>query len=140
MSNPLPGLRILSQQSSSKCHRVERLRPWLKNNITHSDKETPPWKSKSNILRHVSDFRSDWKLINQIWLNLLRRFYTRRNVSRMSRRHRFFCSCKYLNVLFTDTFLKCQFRWKVEMISTFPLWTNVTFFLNQSFLCIRLFM
>ena len=40
----------------------------------------------------------------------LRRFYTRRNVSGMSRRHRFFCSCTCVKVLFTDTFLKCRFR------------------------------
>ena len=36
--------------------------------------------------------------------------------------------------LFTNTFLKCRFRWKVEIISTFPLRTNVAFFLNQPFL------
>ena len=45
----------------------------------------------------------------------------------------FFCSCTWVKVLFTDTFLKCRFRWKVEIISTFRLWTNVAFFLNQSF-------
>ena len=36
----------------------------------------------------------------------------------------------------SDTFLICRFRWKVEIISTFPLRTNVAFFLNESFLCI----
>ena len=34
----------------------------------------------------------------------------------MSRRNRFFCSCTCVKVLFTDTFLKCRFRWKVEII------------------------
>ena len=60
----------------------------------------------------------------------------------MSRWHRFFCSCACVKVLFTNTFLKCRFlkcrfRWKVEIISTFPLRTNVAFFLNQSFLSIH---
>ena len=45
----------------------------------------------------------------------------------------FFCSCTCVKVLLTDIFLKCRFRWKVEIISTFPLWTNVAFFLNQAF-------
>ena len=38
--------------------------------------------------------------------------------------------------MLTNTFLKCRFRWKVQVISsqTFPLQTNVAFFLNQSFL------
>ena len=67
----------------------------------------------------------------------LRRFYTRRNVSGMSRRHRFFCSCTCVKVLFTETFLKCRFRWKVEIILTFTLRTNVAFFLSQLFLCIH---
>ena len=58
-------------------------------------------------------------------------------VSGMSRQHSFFCSCTCVKVLFTDTFLKCRFRCKVEIISTFPLRANVTFFLNQSFLCIH---
>ena len=49
----------------------------------------------------------------------------------------FFYSCTCVKVLFTDTFLKCRFRSKVEIISTFPLRTNVAFFLNQSFLCIH---
>ena len=31
-------------------------------------------------------------------------------VSGMSQRHRFFCSCKCVKVLFTGTFLKCRFR------------------------------
>ena len=53
----------------------------------------------------------------------------------MSLRHAFSCTC--VEVLFTDTFLKCRFRWKVEIISTFSLQTNVSFFLNQSFLCIH---
>ena len=58
----------------------------------------------------------------------------RRSVSEMLRRHCFFfCSCTCVNVLFTKTFLKGQFRLKVEIISTFPLRTNVAFFLNQSF-------
>ena len=34
---------------------------------------------------------------------------------------------------FTNGFLKCRFRLKVEIISSFPLRTNVAFFLNQSF-------
>ena len=34
----------------------------------------------------------------------------------MSRWHLFFCSCTCVKVLFTDTFLKCRFRWKVEII------------------------
>ena len=55
----------------------------------------------------------------------------------MSRWHRVFCSCTCVKVLLTDTFLKCRFRWKVEIISTFPLRTNVVFFLNQSFLSIH---
>ena len=63
----------------------------------------------------------------------LRWFYTRRNISGMSRRHRFFCSCTCVKVFFTKTFLKCRFRLKVEIISTFRLRTNVAFFLNQSF-------
>ena len=58
----------------------------------------------------------------------LRRFYIRRNVSGMSGRHCFFCSCTSVKVLFTTTFLKCR---------TFPLRKNVVFFLNQSFLCIH---
>ena len=67
----------------------------------------------------------------------LRRFYTRRNVSGMSRRHCFFCSSTCVKVLLTNAFLKCRFRLKVEIISTFPPRTNVAFFLNQSFLCIH---
>ena len=51
----------------------------------------------------------------------------------------YFCTC--VKVLLTDTFLKYQFHWKVEiistMISTFLLWKIVAFFLNQSFLCIN---
>ena len=67
--------------------------------------------------------------LNQLWYlwKYLRWFYTRRNVSGMSRRHRFFCSCACVNVLFTDTFPKCRCRWKTEIISTFPLRTNVAF-------------
>ena len=34
-----------------------------------------------------------------------------------------------------STFLKCRFHWKVGIISTFPLRTNVAFCFNQSFLC-----
>ena len=68
----------------------------------------------------------------------LRQFYIRRNVSGMSRRHHFFCSCTCVKILFTDTFLKCRFWWKVEIISTFPLQTNVAFFLSKSFLSIDL--
>ena len=34
-------------------------------------------------------------------------------------------------LLFTDTFLKLRFRWKVEIISTFPIRTNVAFILNE---------
>ena len=49
----------------------------------------------------------------------------------------FFALAHCLNVLFTDTFLKCPFRWKVEIILTFPLWTNLAFFSNQSFLSIH---
>ena len=64
---------------------------------------------------------------------LLRWYYTRRNLSGMSRRHRFFCCCTCVKVLFTNAFLKCRFRLKVETISTFPLRTNAAFFLNQSF-------
>ena len=37
----------------------------------------------------------------------------------------FFCSCTCVKVLFTNAFLKCRFRLKVEIISTFPLRTNV---------------
>ena len=44
-----------------------------------------------------------------------------------------FCCCTCVKVLFTNAFLKCRFRLKVEIISTFPLRTNVAFFLNQSF-------
>ena len=88
--------------------------------------------------------KNTWKIIQDnfqvSFLNLLsffRRFYTRRNASGMSRRHCFFCSCTCVKVLFTDTFLKCRFRWKVKIISTFSLRTNAVFFLNQSFLCIH---
>ena len=49
----------------------------------------------------------------------------------------FFRSCTCVKVLFTNTFLKYRFRWKVEIISTFPPRTNVAFFLSQSFLCIH---
>ena len=52
----------------------------------------------------------------------------------MSQRHRFFLLLHMRKSFFTDTFLKYRFRWKVEIISTFPLRTNVAFFLNQSFL------
>ena len=49
----------------------------------------------------------------------------------MSRRHGFFFySCICVKVLFTNT----HFLLKVEIISNFPLQTNVAFFLNQSFL------
>ena len=64
--------------------------------------------------------------------------YTRRDVKEMSWWHRFFCSCTYVKVSFTDTFLKCRFSWKVEIFPTFPLLTNVAFFLNKSFLSIHL--
>ena len=50
----------------------------------------------------------------------------------------FFCFCTCLKDLFTDTFLNCQFHWKVEIISTFLLRTNATFFLNKLFLSIHL--
>ena len=50
----------------------------------------------------------------------------------------FFCSYTCVNVLFTNTFLKCRFRLKVEIISTFLLRTKVAFFLNQSFLSIHM--
>ena len=66
----------------------------------------------------------------------LRWLYTRRIVNEMLQQHSFFCSCTCVKVLFTDTFLKCRFCWKVEMISAFPLRTNVAFFLNQSILFI----
>ena len=36
----------------------------------------------------------------------------------------FFCSCTCVKVLFTDAFLKCWFRWKVETILTFPAWNR----------------
>ena len=74
--------------------------------------------------------------------NALRRFYTRRNVSGMSQWHRFFffffgfCTC--VAVLSTDTFLKFRFWWKVQIISTFLLRTNVAFYLSKSFLSIHL--
>ena len=41
---------------------------------------------------------------NCITILTYRCFYTRRNVSGMSRWHRFFCSCTCIKVLFTDTF------------------------------------
>ena len=67
-----------------------------------------------NIISVYRIFRSKILLIlSNIELNkhcVLRRFYTRRNVSEMSRRHRFFCSFTCVKVLFTDTFLKCRFR------------------------------
>ena len=66
---------------------------------------------------------------------LLRRFYTRRNVSGMSRRHRFFLFLHMRKSFVYSTFLKCRFRWKVGIISTFPLRTHVAFCFNQSFLC-----
>ena len=66
----------------------------------------------------------------------LRRFYTRRNVSGMSRRHYFFCSSTCVKVLRSDTFLECRFRWKVKIISAFSLPKNVAFFLSQSSLSI----
>ena len=69
--------------------------------------------------------------------NALRRFYTRRNVSGMWLRYRFFCSCTCVKVFFTNTLLKCRFRWKVGIISTLPLRANVTFFLIQSFFSIH---
>ena len=50
----------------------------------------------------------------------------------------FFCFCTCLKILFTNTFLKSWLRWKVEIVSIFPLRTNVAFFLNQSFLCIHI--
>ena len=64
-------------------------------------------------------------------ISKLRQCYIRRNISRMPRRHhiRKFC--------FSDVFLKWRFHWKVEIISVFPLGTNVAFSLNQSFLCIH---
>ena len=74
--------------------------------------------------------------------NALRRFYTRRNISGMSQWHRFFffffgfCTC--VAVLSTDTFLKFRFWWKVQIISTFLLRTNVAFYLSKSFLSIHL--
>ena len=49
----------------------------------------------------------------------------------------FFCSCTCVKVLFTNTFLKCRFPREVEIISIFPLRTNVAFFLNRLFLCIH---
>ena len=64
----------------------------------------------------------------------LRRFYTRRNVSGILRRHR---SCTCVKVLFTNTLPKCRFRWKVRIISTFPLRTEIAFFLIQLFLSIH---
>ena len=46
-----------------------------------------------------------------------------------------FCSCTCVKVLITNAFLKCRFRLKVKIISTFPLRTNASplLFLNQSF-------
>ena len=44
----------------------------------------------------------------------------------MFQQHSFFCSCTCVKVLFTDTFLKCWFCWKVEMISAFPLRTSLS--------------
>ena len=83
----------------------------------------------------VKEFISSTKKIRNL---ILRWFYTRRNVRGMSLRYRFFfCSCTCVKVLVADAFLKCRFRWKVEIISTFPLRTNVAFFLHQSFLCIH---
>ena len=77
-----------------------------------------------------SDSTTDaFPVISKILGTLTETELTRRNVSGMSRRHRFF--------LFTDIFLKCRFHSKVEIISTFSLRTNVAFFLNQLFLCIH---
>ena len=79
----------------------------------------------------VKEFISSTKKIRNL---ILRWFYTRRNVRGISLRYRFFfCSCTCVKVLVADAFLKCRFRWKVEIISTFPLRPNVVFFLNQSF-------
>ena len=49
----------------------------------------------------------------------------------------FFYSYTCVNVLFTNTSLKCRFRLKVDIISTFLLRAKVAFFLNQSFLSIH---
>ena len=57
------GIRILSQQPSSILYWTETQHPWLKNNITHSEKGTLQWKCKSEILRHASNFKSRWRLI-----------------------------------------------------------------------------
>ena len=86
--------------------------------------------SKSSASRCCLAFA--WFLAN-FSLVSLRWFYSRRKVSDIA----FFCSCTCVKVLFTDTFVKCQFRWNIEIISIFPLRTNVAFFLNQLLLCIH---
>ena len=61
---------------------------------------------------------------------VLRWFYTRLNISRMLRRHRFFLfgHAHAQKGFFTDKLLKCRSRWKFEIIWTFLLRTNVAFF------------
>ena len=98
--------------------------------------------SRNSILnvKELKSFSCFWKrvtLLMNMLIVVLRWFYIIRNTSGISRRHRFFLSCTCVKVLFTNTFLKCRFRWKVEIISTFPLRTNVAFFLNQLLLSIH---
>ena len=77
------------------------------------------------------------------WLNNWTRtsikswFYTRRNEAECRGDIAFLCSCTCVKVLFTETFLKCPFCWKVQIISSFPLRTDVAFFLNQWLLSIH---
>ena len=66
-------------------------RDWKKNNR----KQFPSVKVGNDVLIYINIKR------------VLRRFHTRRNVSGLSRRHRFFSFCTCVKVLFTDTFLKC---------------------------------
>ena len=87
-------------------------------------------------------FKSPLLQNTSVWLHpdffiCLRWFYSRQDVREYCGDIAFFCSCTCIKVLFTDTFLICWFHWKLEVISTFLLWTKITVFLSKSFLSIH---